>query len=69
MRKTFTYADLGNPTAPGIQISKDGSRVNLDATSFDSWRSMEFRSSIRADLIHPVEHIGGAIYTVTMIGP
>ena len=68
MRKKFTYTDLGSPTAPGIQVSKDGSRVNLDRSAFESWKSMDFRDTIWADLLHPVENIGGAIYTVTMVG-
>jgi len=67
MRKRYTFTELGSPTQPGVYAGKDGSRVNLDASTFNKWKSQEFRDEIVARLVHDPEHIGSAIYTVLSV--
>jgi len=67
MRRRYTFSELGSPSRPGVYASKDGSRVNLDPSTYDKWKSQDFRDEITARLIHDPEHIGSAIYTVLMV--
>jgi hypothetical protein len=67
MRKRYTFTELGSPSKPGIYASKDGSRVNLNTTTFNKWKALEFRDAITAMLLHDPEDIGTAIYTVVTV--
>ena len=67
MRRRYTFSELGHPSKPGIYASKDGSRVNLEPSAYNKWKSQDFQDAITATLLHDPEHIGTAIYTVLMV--
>ena len=67
MRKRYTFTELGSPSKPGIYASKDGSRVNLNTSTYNKWKALEFRDSITATLLHDPESMGTAIYTVLTV--
>ena len=67
MRRVYTFAELGNPAAPGVYAAEDGTRVHLDELAYGRWKSKEFSNPITVKLIHSPEHMGGVIYTIMLV--